>query len=221
MVSWLPFIVGVVPIITVVIAYLLSTTAGYIPACNPLLEGCTTVSSAGRYGAAYFVFKAGMIPSAILLGWFWPLCRRWVLAMGITDSTGLRAMAWLGSISAAFLILYSGALGSQGDLYSLMRRFGVTIYFSFSLLAQVLLLNRLWAERKAGRLALPDYITTGMYTVTLLMFGMALYSIPLGELIPDPEDRAINIIEWNFALLLSGWYLFPWFAWRARIDSTR
>jgi hypothetical protein len=116
--------------------------------------------------------------------------------------------------SAAFLILYCVFLGSSGDIYRLMRRFGVIFYFSFSYLAQVLLLNRLWDERRAGRLPLPSAVTSGMFAVTVAMLAMGLYSIPLGELISDPADRGINIIEWNFALLLSGWYLLAWAAWR-------
>ena len=122
-------------------------------------------------------------------------------------------MVWLGIISSIFLILYAVFLGSKGDFYSLMRRFGVTIHFSFGYLSQVLLLNRLWDERRAGRLSLPRYITTAMFTMTLLMFVLGLYSIPVGELIPDPDNRTINIIEWNFALLLFAWYLLPGIAW--------
>ncbi len=211
---WLPLTLCLLPVLTGVCAYVISSSAGLIPACNPLVEGCTTISSAGRYGYAYPLFKAGMIPAAIMLGFFWPLCRRWFLSLGGADSFGLRIMAWLGAISAVFLILYSVFLGSQGDFYSLMRRFGVTIYFSFSYLSQVLLLNRLWDERGTGRLGVPNYVSTWMFVISLLMFAMGLYSIPVGQMIPDPDDRVINIIEWNFALLLSGWYLLPWIAWK-------
>ena len=212
--DWLPLFISLVPIGTVTTSYMVSAAGGYIPACVPLLEGCTTVSSAGRYGLAYFLFKAGVIPSCALLAMFWPLCRRWFLCLGGSDSFGLRAMVWLGVISAVFLVLYAVFLGSDGDFYRLMRRFGVTIHFSFGYLAQVLLLNRLWAERKAGRLPLPNFITTGMYAISVLMLLLGLYSIPVEELIPDPDKRVINTIEWNFALLLFAWYLLPWLGWR-------
>lgn len=211
--TWLPFVVSILPVCTVIVCYSLSAAEGLIPSCIPLLEGCTTVSRAGRYGMAYFIFKGGVIPAATLLIPFWVLCRQWFLSLGKPDSFGLRAMVWLGVISAVFLILYAVFLGSKGDFYSLMRRFGVTIHFSFGYLAQVLLLNRLWIERKAGNLDLPNYITTGMYTITVLMLVMGLYSIPVGELIPDPDDVQINVIEWNFALLLFVWYLLPGTAW--------
>ncbi len=212
--AWLPFALGVLPVVTVSVCYFLSASADLIPACVPFFEGCTTVSSAGRYGVAFILFKAGIIPTAIMLAAFWPLCRRWLLSLGFPDSRGLRVMVWLGIISAVFLVVYAAALGSSGDLYKFMRRSGVTIHFSFSYLAQVLLLNRVWYEgAQEGRAKVPRLVARSMLTVSLLMFALGLYSIPVGELIPDPGDVTINIIEWNFALLLCGWYLIPGFAW--------
>ena len=212
--SLFPLLAGLLPVATVIVCYALSASAGHIPACIPLLEGCTTISSAGRYGISYLLFKAGMLPTAGLLILFWPACRRWFLALGGTDSFGLRAMVWLGVISAIFLILYAVFLGSDGDIYRLLRRFGVTVHFSFAYLAQVLLLNRLWDARREQSFRLPHYISSCMLAVSVVMLLLGLISIPVGEIIADPDDRIINVIEWNFALLLFGWYLLPWLAWR-------
>lgn len=212
--AFVPLLLALLPVATVVICYSLSAAAEQIPACMPLLEGCTTISSAGRYGISYFLFKAGMLPTAVLLVLFWPACRRWFLSLGGADSFGLRAMVWLGVISAAFLVLYSVFLGSDGDIYRLLRRFGVTVHFSFSYLAQVLLLNRLWDARREPAFHLPHYISSGMLAVSVLMLLLGLVSIPVGEVIADPDDRIINVIEWNFALLLFGWYVLIAQAWR-------
>jgi len=212
--AFFPLLLGLLPVTTVIVCYSLSAAGGHIPACIPLLEGCTTISSAGRYGISYLLFKAGMLPTAVLLTFFWPACRRWFLALGGTDSFGLRAMVSLGVIAAAFLVLYSVFLGSDGDIYRLLRRFGVTVHFSFSYLAQVLLLNRLWDSRREPSFHLPHYISSGMLAVSVLMLVLGLISIPVGEIIADPGDRIINVIEWNFALLLFGWYLLLWLAWR-------
>jgi len=212
--AFFPLLLTFLPVATVIICYSLSASADQIPACIPLLEGCTTISSAGRYGISYFLFKAGMLPTAVLLVLFWPACRRWFLSLGGTDSFGLRAMVWLGVISAAFLVLYSVFLGSDGDIYRFLRRFGVTVHFSFSYLAQVLLLNRLWDARREPSFHLPQYISSGMLAVSVLMLLLGLISIPVGEIIADTDDRIINVIEWNFALLLFGWYLLIAMAWR-------
>ena len=52
-------------------------------------------------------------------------------------------MLWLGLISGLALILYATFLGSEGDGYRFMRRFGTTIYFGFTYLAQVLFAARI------------------------------------------------------------------------------
>jgi hypothetical protein len=41
------------------------------------------------------------------------------------------------------------------------------------------------------------------------------------EIIPDPDKVLINTIEWNFALLLFGWYLLPWLGWRNSSFNSR
>ncbi len=96
-----------------------------------------------------------------------------------------------------------------------MRRFGVTLHFSFGYLAQVLLLNRLWDERNTGQLNLPRYVSSWMFMISIVMLMLGLISIPVKEIIPDPDKVIINTIEWNFSLLLFGWYLLPWLGWRS------
>jgi len=77
-----------------------------------------------------------------------------------------------------------------------------------------LLLNRVWYEcRQKKPAALPGFVAISMLTVSLLMFALGLYSLPVGQLIPDPNHVVINVIEWNFALLLFAWYLIPGIAW--------
>lgn len=219
--QWLPLTLALLPIATVASCYVISASAGFIPACFPFTQGCTTVSSAGRYGAAYPLFKAGLIPTTGLMMLFWPLCRRWYLDQGVGDSRGLRAMVWLGVIAAVFLLIYTVALGSTGELYKFMRRSGVTVYFGFGYLAQVLLLNRIWQDHRDGLLpAMSVWVPRGMMTVALLMLAMGLYSIPLEEVIPDPDKVVINSIEWNFALLMFVWFLLPAAAW-AHSDASQ
>lgn len=75
--SWplfvLPLIVGIVPLLTLLTTYLVSAIKGQIPWCLPLLEGCTSISAAGRQIPSIYVFRAPMTPSALLLGLYWAL----------------------------------------------------------------------------------------------------------------------------------------------------
>ena len=68
---WIAALTAVVPTLTVNVCYLISSTQGLVPACVPYFEGCTSISSAGRYGVSYYLFKVGMVAGAVLLVLFW------------------------------------------------------------------------------------------------------------------------------------------------------
>lgn len=210
---------GLVPFAVVQICYLIAATADLIPLCVPYLQGCTSVSSAGRYGAAYFLFKAGMLPAATLIGLYWWLNRHWLLSLGDRDSPAVRAMVWTGLVAALFLILYSVFLGSQGAFYNLMRRFGVTVYFGASGLAQLILLSRLAALRRAGRPVRPDWLIAAMVALAVALLVVGLSSIPIMNFLPEAlrpgKHRLQNTVEWNFCLLLLTYNLLGWAGWRA------
>ena len=214
----LPLWAGLLPLVVVHLCYVLSATAGLIPQCVPYLEGCTSVSSSGRYGAAYFLFKAGMLPAAVLIGAFWWASRHWLLGLGDDDGPALKALVWTGIVAAVFLILYSVFLGSRGDFYNLMRRFGVTVYFGASYLAQLILLSRLARLRRAGRLSLPGWIVPALLGLAIALILVGLAGIPVTHLVPEDirpgKHRLQNTIEWNFCLLLVASYGIYWWAWR-------
>jgi hypothetical protein len=212
--EWLALWTGLLPFIVINLAYLSSAIGGHIPACIPYVAGCTTISSAGRYGFSYYFFKAGMIPSAVLLAGFWIICRRWLIELGDDNRAMARSIAVLGVLAAVFLILYTVFLGSRGDFYNLMRRFGVTVYFGFSGLAQILLLARLQHLRAKGAKQIPNRLLRLILLLLLGLLIIGLASIPISNFIVD-KHQPRNIVEWNFALLMSGYYLLTWRAWRA------
>ncbi len=205
---------GLVPLLTVHASYVLSATAGIIPACIPYLEGCTSVSATGRHGWGYVLFKAGMLPSALLLVVYWRLCRDWLLDAGDADGTALRSLMWLGIAGALFLILYTVFLGHKGEVYNLLRRFGVSLNLGFTYLAQLLFVWRLARLRATTGKALcpPGILRAKTWLVTVLLL-LGLGSIPVSNFIAD-KDPVENAIEWTFCLLMSGFYLLTAAAWR-------
>jgi len=210
--TWVALWTGLLPFLVINLAYLGSSLGGHIPLCVPYLEGCTSISSAGRYGLSYYFFKAGMIPAAALLATYWLLCRRWLAELGDDESRGMRAMALIGVIGAAFLVLYTVFLGSKGDFYNLMRRYGVTIHFSFSGLAQILLLARLKRLQASGVTSLPESLLRAKLALLIALLVVGLTSIPISNFIVD-KHRPRNIVEWNFALLMVSYYVVTWRMW--------
>lgn len=213
--GWIALVTALLPFLTVQLCYGLAAGAGLVPQCLPYVEGCTSISAAGRYGWSYFLFKAGVMPAAVFLALFWWLCRHWLQTLG--EAPGSRAglaLAWVGTIAAVFLLLYAVFLGSRGDTYNLLRRYGVSVYFSFSYLAQLLLLSRLRRLAARGRPAIPPWILRAKTLLAAVLLALGLGSIPVSNLVAD-KDPIENAIEWNFTLLLVSYYLLTWAAWRA------
>jgi len=210
--TWIALWTGLLPFLVINLSYLGSALGGHIPLCFPYLQGCTSISSAGRYGLSYFFFKAGIIPAAVLLACYWILCRRWLLQLGDADNLMVRAIRLIGILSAVFLVLYAVFLGSKGDFYNLMRRYGVNIYFSFSGLAQIMLLSRLRKLYAAGVASLSGSLLRMKLLLLLALLVVGLASIPISNFIVD-KHRPRNIVEWNFALLMICYYVVTWRMW--------
>jgi hypothetical protein len=156
-----------------------------------------------------------VIPAAVLLALFWWLCREWLRCLGEpAGSLAGRAIAWIGCLAAAFLVLYAVFLGSPGETYNLLRRYGVSVYFSFSYLAQLILLARLRRLQALGLTRIPPWILGAKTTLAVILLVLGIGSIPVSNLVAD-KDTIENAIEWNFSLLLVLYYLLTWRAWRA------
>lgn len=212
--AWIALLTTALPFGVVHLCYAVSVQEGYIPGCIPYLSGCTSISASGRHGAAYFLFKAGMIPAAVVLAIFWVLCREWLVALGDRDGPGARAMVWIGVTAAVFMGLYTVFLGSKGDFYNLMRRSGVTVYFAFSYLAQLILLARLNRLVRRGGLRLSRWIPVAQLTIAVALLAIGLLSIPVKNFVGGDPGPIENAIEWVFALLMVSYYALTWCAWR-------
>lgn len=194
--------IGLLPITVVHLCYALSVQAGHVPLCLPYWEGCTSISRAARHGAANHLFKAGMLPVAGLMLVFWWLCAHWLRTLNAQRRRRIATMQALGVTGALFLILYATFLGVDGDVYRWLRRYGVTVYFSFTVLAQMLMASVLDRGGLRGTLI-------GL-CATMLLLGLA--SIPLQHLFPD-KDVPLNALEWAYALLMSLGFAAVGLAW--------
>src|SRR5680860_469154 len=77
------------PILIVHAVYAISVIEGHVLLCNPYWDGCTSISRAGRYGWANHLFQGALLPYTALLGLYWWLNQRWLLALGDRGSRGM------------------------------------------------------------------------------------------------------------------------------------
>ncbi|MDM8560224.1 hypothetical protein [Candidatus Parabeggiatoa sp. HSG14] len=208
---------GLLPLVSGHLVYLTAAHFELVSWCIPYLEGCTSISKTGRYSPANYIFRATMIPSAIFMMIYWKLISEWLIVMGDKKKLYNHAILYLGIIAAIFLILYVTALGSEGQIYRLLRRYGVIIFFAFTYLAQLLLIYRLFYLVKHLKVNLPSYIYKTKLTLCVVQLVIGLISLPVRAFYDgnDFNSRVENIVEWNFALMMILYFVVTYFAWQA------
>ena len=198
-----PLLIGVLPIVAINITYLVSASEGYVPWCIPYWDSCTSISATGRSGTAFYIFKATMIPAALLLIWYWVLAVRKLNRFGNTGHTILV----IGIIGAIFLIVYTIALGATGDMSRFQRRIGIIIFFTFTYLAQLLFTYRV------GKLALADPTRPIQLILCSTVLAIGLLTLILDFTLENYDDYE-DAFEWVISLLLQCYFIVSHWSWK-------
>jgi len=210
----LALILTILPLLASNGVYLLSAYEGFIPWCIPYIDGCTTISQAARSGNSIFIYRATMIAYAVLLIWFWLYAQQWLnLLYGHTTKVA-RVILWLGIVAAIFLIIYIDFLGTTGEVNRFMRRHGIMVFFTFTPLAQLLMLSQHYnisASKPEG--AIKPWVLHYQLFTLLLMLIIGIISITL-DVTQNKTYESQNIVEWNFSLLLNMYFLAMIFIWK-------
>ncbi|MGO1541761.1 MAG: hypothetical protein ACTHZI_10230 [Luteimonas sp.] len=203
----LPFAIAIILVVATHLAWWLSLQGGHIPYCVPYLEGCTSISRAARHGIGNHLFRLMVLPCALLVGIHWWLAGRWLRARG----SGGAVMLALGVIGAVSLATYATFLGTEGEAYRFLRRYGVVVFFGCSYLAQLLFLRRAQASGPMDRLA-----RLLMLVICVAMLALGMTHVIVDALIggSDLQDRLENVFEWHLGVLLVGWFIVHARLWR-------
>jgi len=210
----LAIIITLLPLLASNGAYLLSAYEGFVPWCIPYIDGCTTISQAGRSGNAIFFFRVSMIIYCVCLIWFWLYARHWLdLLHGRATKTS-QLILWLGLAGMLSLIIYIDFLGTEGEVNRFMRHIGVLFYFTLTPLAQLLMLNQHFRiSKETQNTALSHGILKYQLSTLILMLATGLISISL-NLTGNKTTVTENIVEWNFSLLMMMYFSGMIFLWK-------
>ena len=93
-------VTALAPIIGINLAYWIGAVHDNLPSCIPYFDGCTSISSTGRYPPGDRLFRAVMLPQAVLLAVTWYFTALWLQVTrplatkarvtALTDSTRTR-----------------------------------------------------------------------------------------------------------------------------------
>lgn len=194
---------AVLPILSVHIAWLLSLHYALIPACNPYWDGCTSISGACRQEPVIYWFRFTMQPYGWLLVAFWSLAALWAARIHPTARIRRWALLGCGATGAVFYTLYATYLGEAGEIPSLLRRYGINLYFSMTVLAQMLLISV-----AASAQVLSHGMRRAFVTILALLLLLGLASLPLqfADITEAEQDAWLNALEWWYALLMAALY---------------
>ena len=194
---------ALLPFVAAHLGWWVSTAHGLVPACNPYVDGCVSISRASRHGLGNLLFRMLMLPAATLQALCWIAAAAWVRGEGRRVSWP----AWLGGVAAVALVLYASFLGTEGRTYELLRRYGIYLYFGCSYLALLAVLRRLPTSHRAHRALL--IVAWGC-----LALGVASVAVRYAVTSEALRDRWENLLEWHTALWLTASFAVLAWAWR-------
>ena len=198
----LPLVVAITPLLGINIAYWIGANNEVLPSCIPYLDGCTSISSTGRFPPGDRFFRAALLPQAALLAFTWYFAVLWLKSIKPNVRSG-NAILVSGVIGAIALVLYVSYLASKDPFYEIMRSYGIYLYFGGTALAQLILSFSL--DRSPLQRAMV-WVTVTPWVLGLVNFAQK--SI-LGSL-----NSNENRIEWIASLLMQAWFVLLWVAWR-------
>jgi hypothetical protein len=204
---WLPLAAGLLPAAGTIVAFHLAVAQGQFASCNPLLDGCVSISRAGRHDLPNIVFRALLLPGATLQGIVWLLAGSWLRRLGAPRDRLLRLLPWVGLTAALFLVLYGTFLGTEGPGYRWMRRYGVVFYFGFTCIAMLVVAGAVQrVTATSGRLR---HSATLLYLLVavLPLLGLANSTSPLYLRSEAAQDAFGNITEWWGALVFTVFFV--------------
>lgn len=202
MVRLLPLIAAFSPLVGITLAYWLGAQHEHLPNCNPWLDGCTSISSTGRYPPGDRVFRAILLPQAAWLALTWYFAVLWLRAHA-TDLRGERIILPVGVAGAVALVFYVSYLTSNDPFYLVMKTYGIYLYFIGTALAQV----------AVTALMVPSRLRNIMLFLCIAPFALGLVNFAQKAMITDINSIE-NRIEWISSLLMQLWFIALYVAWR-------
>ncbi len=211
--NFIPLVTAILPTVAVHLCYLLAAYSGHVPWCFPYIDGCASVSATGRVSPESHVFRASIMPTAVLMIIYWKLSYEWLKTLGSRMTIRNRTMLCLGVTAGLGLILYTTLLGSVGPVYEVQRHIGVMLFYVLTFLAQLLMTSQI----AFGVRMRTSLISTRTYR-SLVAICAAISILGITSLLSwayyEDYRRIEDAFEWVLTLLIFMHFFVTYFAWR-------
>ncbi len=191
----LPLWAAALPLVTINICYLVAIGLDHLPACFTYFSGCTSVSSTGRLAPESLIFRAGMLPSAVIVMLFWRRCSTF-LEIGGQTRFRLATVRVLGVIAALSMTIYTVTLGFPGNEYRVLRRVGIDGFALSNYIAQVLFV----LSYRHMSISAAEKSRRWLVAVCVAIPAIAIAG-EVAKWMGAPRHPVNNVMAWNALLL--------------------
>ncbi len=211
--NYIPLATALLPAVGVHISLLMAAYLGHVSWCFPYFPDCVSISATGRHSPESFVYRAAIMPTAVFMMIYWKLCAEWLKMLGTEAPRLNRSMLWFGVTAAFGLFFYASVLGEVGQLYSLQRRVGMTLFYILTYLAQLLLTVQIASVAATRGVGMPAPILRSLVAITSAIAVLGSASL-LSWAFYDDYRRYEDAFEWGLTLLILAHPFVTYFAWR-------
>ena len=179
---------------------------------NPFFYGETSISNIAKRYPLYLIFKPFLFVTSILMVFYWVYTKK-VIHL-IEKNKKKQSYYIFGILSGICLFLHVLFLGVeiQYDILHKIKKSLIVFFIFFELLAQFFLIKKLLVIK----IILNTFIKNAVLQIKkyLVLFVISLTMLIMLLLIIFDISKEVNfIIEWNYFVILSFYYLLTFYLW--------
>ena len=184
----------------------------------PYIDGGASISRTARVFPTYLIFKPAMFFTAYLLIRYWLYIKNIILKIHGWHKN-LRKILIFGIGSAVCLVIHSIFLGIKFDydLYKFFRRFVLLAFIVFEVIAQSLLVFRLFKLKTVITNFYNKFTLVLKIILVTVLVTVAIISLPI--VVTSGNVHLKHSLEWNYFVGVILFYLLTYFFWKKNIDQ--
>ena len=179
----------------------------------PYIDGGVSISRTARTYPTYLIFKPSMIFASILLIMYWVKTNKLINSFQDLENKN-NLFKTFGILSAVFLIIHSIFLGIKFDydLYKLFRRFVLLNFIIFEIVAQSLLVYRLFKLKSLIYERINNYALVLKIILVSILVIVAITTLPI--VVTSGNVHFKHALEWNYFVGVIAFYFLTFLFWK-------
>ena len=178
----------------------------------PYVDGGVSISRTARTYPTFLIFKPSMIFASFLLILYWIKTNKLINNFQNLEKNNL--FKTFGILSAIFLIIHSIFLGIKFDydIYKFFRRFVLLAFIIFEIVAQSLLVIRLFKLKSLIKNYFNNYVLILKIILVTILVLVAVLSLPI--VVTSGNVYFKHALEWNYFIGVILFYLLTFLFWK-------